>query len=133
MALNRETFRLKTIHYCSNGHHNPLASHPPEKCCQLHPKKRPDRYQKDAKTNYTFAQALFTIDKNAIQGDVLNVVLDTGASDHMFNDKSFFLSLNKINSSTISTGCDSSSFTAIGKGTAKLIDRNGNGLGARGS
>ncbi|MBW0483301.1 hypothetical protein O181_023016 [Austropuccinia psidii MF-1] len=43
----------------------------------------------------------------------------------MFNDKSFFLSLNKINNSTISTGCDSSSLTAIGKGTAKLIDRNG--------
>ncbi|MBW0550844.1 hypothetical protein O181_090559 [Austropuccinia psidii MF-1] len=55
MALNRETFRSKTIHYCSNGRHNPLASHPPERCWQLHPKKHPDRYQKDAKTNYTFA------------------------------------------------------------------------------
>ncbi|MBW0524910.1 hypothetical protein O181_064625 [Austropuccinia psidii MF-1] len=125
MALNRERFRLKTIHYCSNGHDNPLASHPPERCWQLHPKKCPDRYQKDTKTNYTFAQALLTIDKDAIQGDVLNVVLDTGASDHMFNDKRFFFSLNKINNSTISMGCDSSSLTTIGKGTAKLIDQNG--------
>ncbi|MBW0552306.1 hypothetical protein O181_092021 [Austropuccinia psidii MF-1] len=125
MALNRETFRLKTIHYCSNGRHNPLASNPPERCWQLHPKKRPDRYQKDTKTNYTLARVLLTIDKDAIQGDVLNVVLDTGASDHMFNDKSFFSSLNKISNSTISMGCDSSSLTAIGKGTAKLIDRNG--------
>ncbi|MBW0483825.1 hypothetical protein O181_023540 [Austropuccinia psidii MF-1] len=125
MALNRETFRSKTIHYCNNGRHNPLASHPPEKCWKLHPKKQLDRYQKDAKTNYTFARALLTIDKNTIQGDVLNVVLDTGASDHMFNNKSFFLSLNKINNSTISMGCDSSSLTAIGKGTAKLINQNG--------
>ncbi|MBW0523615.1 hypothetical protein O181_063330 [Austropuccinia psidii MF-1] len=125
MALNRETFRSKTIHYCSNGCHNPLASHPPEKCWQLHPKKKPHRYQKDTKTNYTFAQALLTIDKNAIQGDVLNIVLDTGASDHMFNKKIFFLSLNKINNSTISKGCDSSSLTEIGKVTAKLIDQNG--------
>ncbi|MBW0515471.1 hypothetical protein O181_055186 [Austropuccinia psidii MF-1] len=125
MALNRETFKLKTIHYCRNGHQNPLASHPPEKCWQLHPKKHPDRYQKDTKTNYTFAQALLTIEKTSIQGDVLNVLLDTGASDHMFNDKSFFLSLNKMKNSTISTGCDSSSLTAIGKGTAKLIDQNG--------
>ncbi|MBW0483824.1 hypothetical protein O181_023539 [Austropuccinia psidii MF-1] len=39
MALNRETFRSKTIHYCSNGRHDPLASHPPEKCWQLHPEK----------------------------------------------------------------------------------------------
>ncbi|MBW0540999.1 hypothetical protein O181_080714, partial [Austropuccinia psidii MF-1] len=124
MALNRETFRSERIHYCSNGHHNPLASHPPEKCWQLHPEKRPDRYQKDTKTNYTFAQALLTIDKDTIQGDVLNVVLDTGASDHMFNDRSFFLSLNKINNSTISMRCNSSSLTAIGKGTARLIDRN---------
>ncbi|MBW0560109.1 hypothetical protein O181_099824 [Austropuccinia psidii MF-1] len=43
----------------------------------------------------------------------------------MFNDKSFFLSLNEMKNSTISTGCDSSSLTAIGKGTAKLIDLNG--------
>ncbi|MBW0504308.1 hypothetical protein O181_044023 [Austropuccinia psidii MF-1] len=55
MALNRETFRSKTIHYCSNGRHNPLASHPPERCWQLHDKKCLDRYQKDAKTNCTFA------------------------------------------------------------------------------
>ncbi|MBW0473180.1 hypothetical protein O181_012895 [Austropuccinia psidii MF-1] len=63
MALNRETFKLKTIHYCSNGCHNPLTSHPPEKCWQLHPKKHWHTYQRDAKTNYTFAQALLTINK----------------------------------------------------------------------
>ncbi|MBW0530708.1 hypothetical protein O181_070423 [Austropuccinia psidii MF-1] len=125
MALNRETFRSKTIYYCSNSHHNPLASHPPERCWQLPPKKLPDRYQNDTKTNYTFAQALLTTDKDSIQGDVLNVVLDTGASDHMFNDKIFFSSLNKPKNSTISMGCDSSSLTEIGKGTEKLIDQNG--------
>ncbi|MBW0491102.1 hypothetical protein O181_030817 [Austropuccinia psidii MF-1] len=125
MALNRETFKSKTIHYCSNGLHNPLASHPPEKCWQLHPEKRPDRYQRDTKTNYTFARALLTTDKTSKRSDVLNVALDTGASDHMFDDRSFFSSLDKIKNSTISTGCDSSSLTAIGKGTAKLIDRNG--------
>ncbi|MBW0564191.1 hypothetical protein O181_103906 [Austropuccinia psidii MF-1] len=125
MALNRETFKSKTIHYCSNGRHNPLANHSPEKYWQLHPEKRPDRYQRDAKTNYTFARALLTVDKTLTEGDVLNVVLDKGASDHMFNDRSFFLSLNKIRHSTISTGCDSSSLTAIRKGTAKLIDLNG--------
>ncbi|MBW0564733.1 hypothetical protein O181_104448 [Austropuccinia psidii MF-1] len=123
MALNRETFKLKTIHYCSNRPHNPLASCPPERCWQLHPKKFPEREQRDTKTNYTFAQALITIDRTLRQVDVLNVVLDTGASDHMFN-KSFFLSLNKRKDSTISTGCDFSSLMAIGKGTAKPIDRN---------
>ncbi|MBW0466665.1 hypothetical protein O181_006380 [Austropuccinia psidii MF-1] len=28
VALNREIFRSKTIHYCKDGKHNPLASHP---------------------------------------------------------------------------------------------------------
>ncbi|MBW0548569.1 hypothetical protein O181_088284 [Austropuccinia psidii MF-1] len=125
MALNRENFKLKTIHYCSNGRHNPLASHPSENCWQLHPKKHPEKYQRDTKTNYTFVRALLTIDRPSRQGDVLNVVLDTGASDHMFNDKSFFSSLNKRKDSTISTGCNSSSLTEIGKGTAKGIDQNG--------
>ncbi|MBW0473124.1 hypothetical protein O181_012839 [Austropuccinia psidii MF-1] len=125
MALNRETFKSKTIHYCSNRCHNPLVNHSPEKCWQLHPERCPDRYQRDAKMNYTFARALLTVDKTLTEGDVMNVVLDTGASDHMFNDRSFFLSLDKIRDSTISTGCDSSSLTAIRKGTAKLIDRNG--------
>ncbi|MBW0555769.1 hypothetical protein O181_095484 [Austropuccinia psidii MF-1] len=122
MALNRETFKSKTIHYCSNGRHNPLACHPPEKCWQLHPKKCPERYQRDAKPNYTFARALLTIDRTLREGDVFNVVLETGASDPMLNKKSFFSSLNKIKDSTISTGCDSSSLTAIDKCTAKLID-----------
>ncbi|MBW0557717.1 hypothetical protein O181_097432 [Austropuccinia psidii MF-1] len=90
MPLNRETFKSKTIHYCSNGHHNPLASHPPEKCWKLRPKKCLERYQRDAKPNYTFAQALLTIDRTLRQGDVLNVVLETGASDHMFTTKVFF-------------------------------------------
>ncbi|MBW0493299.1 hypothetical protein O181_033014 [Austropuccinia psidii MF-1] len=55
LALNREVFKSKTIHYCSNGCHNPLDSHPPEKFWQLHPEKRPERYQREPKTNYTFS------------------------------------------------------------------------------
>ncbi|MBW0534029.1 hypothetical protein O181_073744 [Austropuccinia psidii MF-1] len=50
MALNRETSKSKTNHYCSNGCHNPLASHPSEKCWKLHPEKRPEKYQRDTKT-----------------------------------------------------------------------------------
>ncbi|MBW0508666.1 hypothetical protein O181_048381 [Austropuccinia psidii MF-1] len=37
LALNREVFCSKTIHYCKDGKHNPLASHPADKCWQLHP------------------------------------------------------------------------------------------------
>ncbi|MBW0497111.1 hypothetical protein O181_036826 [Austropuccinia psidii MF-1] len=40
VALNREIFRSKTVHYCRDGKHNPLASHPSNSCWQLHPNLR---------------------------------------------------------------------------------------------
>ncbi|MBW0550591.1 hypothetical protein O181_090306 [Austropuccinia psidii MF-1] len=63
LALNKEIFPSKIVHYCSNGKHNPLfTTHSPEKCWQLHPKLKPNRKHKDKeqKSNFTIARALFT-------------------------------------------------------------------------
>ncbi|MBW0515563.1 hypothetical protein O181_055278 [Austropuccinia psidii MF-1] len=44
LVLKRNSFPSKTIHYCSNGKHNPLVTtHGPEKCWQLHPELKPER------------------------------------------------------------------------------------------
>ncbi|MBW0576079.1 hypothetical protein O181_115794 [Austropuccinia psidii MF-1] len=44
VALNKQSFPSKIVHYCSNGKHNPLVTtHSPEKCWQLHPELKPDR------------------------------------------------------------------------------------------
>ncbi|MBW0552127.1 hypothetical protein O181_091842 [Austropuccinia psidii MF-1] len=92
LALNKENFPSKIFHYCSNGRRNPLVTtHSPDKCWQLHPELKPrrKRKEKEQKTNFTIACALFT--KNAkTSNPMLTIVLDTGASNHMFNNKNFF-------------------------------------------
>ncbi|MBW0539983.1 hypothetical protein O181_079698 [Austropuccinia psidii MF-1] len=63
LALNKENFPSKVVHYCSNGRNNPLVTtHGPDKCWQLHPELKPERKKRDKeqKTNFTIAQALFT-------------------------------------------------------------------------
>ncbi|MBW0572180.1 hypothetical protein O181_111895 [Austropuccinia psidii MF-1] len=48
VALNKQSFPSKIIHYCSNGTHNPLVTtHGPKKCWHLHPELKPDRKRKD--------------------------------------------------------------------------------------
>ncbi|MBW0483579.1 hypothetical protein O181_023294 [Austropuccinia psidii MF-1] len=48
LALNKENFPSKIVHYCSNGRHNPLVTtHGPDKCWQLHPELKPERKRKE--------------------------------------------------------------------------------------
>ncbi|MBW0552004.1 hypothetical protein O181_091719 [Austropuccinia psidii MF-1] len=54
------------------------------------------------------------------------IVLDTGASNHMFNNKSFFEKLYPNQQIKVATGCDKSTLKSQGKGLAKIIDRLGN-------
>ncbi|MBW0511676.1 hypothetical protein O181_051391 [Austropuccinia psidii MF-1] len=55
LALNREIFCSKTIHYCKDRRHNPLDSHPAERCWQLHPELRPEKYNKEERVHLTIA------------------------------------------------------------------------------
>ncbi|MBW0492429.1 hypothetical protein O181_032144 [Austropuccinia psidii MF-1] len=126
LALNREFFQSKTIHYCQGGRHNPLASHPAERCWKLHPELWLEKYNKEARVNLRIAWALIrkthTHDR---QYDELTVVLEKGASNHMFNDKRFFANLKTVTNMPISTGCDKSMLSTTGTGTVKLLDKNG--------
>ncbi|MBW0538164.1 hypothetical protein O181_077879 [Austropuccinia psidii MF-1] len=124
LALDREIFGSKTIHYCKDGKHNLLASHPADKCWQLHPHLRPERHHREPKSNLTIAHALMTTtgrENNA----TCKIVLDNGASNHMFNDMRFFTDLQNGVNMAISTGCGKSSLKAAGEGTAKLMEKNG--------
>ncbi|MBW0500269.1 hypothetical protein O181_039984 [Austropuccinia psidii MF-1] len=113
LALNREVFQSKIIHYCKDGRHNPLASHPAERCWQLHPEIWPEKYNKEARVNLTIARALITkTHTHDRKYDKLTVVLDTGASNHMFNDKRFFANLRTVTNMPISTGCDKSTLSS---------------------
>ncbi|MBW0463683.1 hypothetical protein O181_003398 [Austropuccinia psidii MF-1] len=84
LVLKKDKLPSKVVHYCSNGRHNPLVTtHGPEKYWQLNPELKPERKQKqkEQRTNFTIAQALFTYKpKNVAQP--LTLVLDTGTSNH---------------------------------------------------
>ncbi|MBW0482597.1 hypothetical protein O181_022312 [Austropuccinia psidii MF-1] len=124
LALNKEIFPLKIIHYCSNGKHNPLVTtHSPEKCWQLQPELKPERKHKnkEQKTNFTIARALFTHNSRQIN-QTFTIVLDTGASNHMFNNKFFFENLHQDHQTNVAKGCDKSVLTSKGRRLAKIYD-----------
>ncbi|MBW0490279.1 hypothetical protein O181_029994 [Austropuccinia psidii MF-1] len=123
VALNRKSFLSKIVHYCANGKHNPLVkSHGPKKFLQLHPELRTEPRTKEAQSNFTVAQALLTLKENKLT--TTSLVLDTGASNHMFNDKQFFTSISPC-STKISNGCDNSLLKAEATGTENIQDRQG--------
>ncbi|MBW0512110.1 hypothetical protein O181_051825 [Austropuccinia psidii MF-1] len=128
VALNKQSFPSKIVHYCSNGKHTPLVTtHSPEKCWQLHPELKPDRKQRDKeqKTNFTMARALFTHDSRQTN-QTLTILLDTSASNHMFNNKCFFENLHQDHRTNMATGCNKSALTSQGRGLAKIYDLIGN-------
>ncbi|MBW0551687.1 hypothetical protein O181_091402, partial [Austropuccinia psidii MF-1] len=110
LALNKENFTSKIVHYCINGRHNPLVTtHGPDKCWQLHPELKPERKRKDKeqKANFTIARALFT-QNSRISNSTITVVLDTDVQTN------------------VATGCDKSILVSKGQGLAKIFDRLGN-------
>ncbi|MBW0511148.1 hypothetical protein O181_050863 [Austropuccinia psidii MF-1] len=122
LVLNREMFCSKTIHYCKDGRHNPLDSHPAERCWQLHPELRPEKYNKEARVNLTISWALMTrVHTWCRKDNELTVVLDTGVANHMFNDRCFFANLKYVTNMPIPTGCDKSTLFA----TEKVLNKNG--------
>ncbi|MBW0536326.1 hypothetical protein O181_076041 [Austropuccinia psidii MF-1] len=124
LILKKDSFPSKLVHYCSNGKHNPLVTtHGPEKCWQLHLELKPEKQQKDKeqKANFTIAQALLTHEPRETNTSI-TIVLDTGASNHMFNNKSFFENLDTNHCTQVATGCDKSTLISQGKGPAKIVD-----------
>ncbi|MBW0468061.1 hypothetical protein O181_007776 [Austropuccinia psidii MF-1] len=83
---------------------------------------KPERRTREACSNFTFAQALLTQKENKLT--TTSLVLDTGASNHMFKDKCFFSSI-KPCSTKILTGCSSLSLKEEAIGTTRITDRQG--------
>ncbi|MBW0489907.1 hypothetical protein O181_029622 [Austropuccinia psidii MF-1] len=128
LILKKDNFPSKVVHYYSNRKHNPLVTtHGPEKCWQLHPELKPEKRKKgkEQKTNFTIARALFT-NENMGSNQLTTIVLNTGASNHMFNNKLFFKKLYPNQQIKVATGCENSTLKSQVKGLAKIIDCLGN-------
>ncbi|MBW0495114.1 hypothetical protein O181_034829, partial [Austropuccinia psidii MF-1] len=92
---------FKIIHFCTNGKHNPKSTtHQKEQCWAENPQLRPN--QRDSKRKkfrptayFSTATALITSSEEA-KSNAHQVILDCGATHHMFNSESFFVSLKRL-------------------------------------
>ncbi|MBW0478904.1 hypothetical protein O181_018619 [Austropuccinia psidii MF-1] len=120
---------FKKVYYCSNGRHNQLCTtHRKEDCWAENPHLRPARKEKrrkiyNASTHLSVATDLITSPK-ASDNTLNDLVVDCGATHHMFNNESFFRNLEKSVNIPISTGDINSTLIASGIGTVDLMCNN---------
>ncbi|OAV99395.1 hypothetical protein PTTG_00219 [Puccinia triticina 1-1 BBBD Race 1] len=104
-ALATTASRKRPYVACKNGKHNPDAYHEEHQCWTLHPKLRPAKKQRatnlatttggpsghDGTTqSYAYQTSSQQVKKNA-------VILDSGASQHMFNSLKYFTDTTETN------------------------------------
>ncbi|EFP93873.1 uncharacterized protein PGTG_19912 [Puccinia graminis f. sp. tritici CRL 75-36-700-3] len=145
VALNNT--RTRPPSGCRNGKHHPDATHPEATCWSLHPEMRPIRkprqnpsqHHTSAPSNSVNSSAIppvasqfekpafshiTTVIMLSVTPQTLPVVLDSGASHHMFNNMDFFTDTHACNT-PISTGKNSADLVATLEGTASIMDSTG--------
>ncbi|MBW0538636.1 hypothetical protein O181_078351 [Austropuccinia psidii MF-1] len=127
-SSSNEPYRI--VYYCSNGKHNPKClTHKKEECFAENPHLRPQKHNNKRKNpnsnpeaHISTAQALYTnADQRSSPGQL---VVDCGATHHMFHSESAFTSLSKDTTLTVMTGDSSSNLIAEGIGTVNLLSNN---------
>ncbi|KNZ45887.1 hypothetical protein VP01_771g3 [Puccinia sorghi] len=113
---------------CTEGSHNPRqdSNHTSDSCWHLHPEKAPDwwrenqdKWKRDKdKNQVNYYMSLVTLWIN--HGDAKSkIILDSGASAHIFNDVKFFSRLDISDNDVIKTG--KADATLPIKGTGEVI------------
>ncbi|MBW0565799.1 hypothetical protein O181_105514 [Austropuccinia psidii MF-1] len=112
----------KIIYYSTNGkHNNKSTSHTKNKCWEENPHLKPihkDNKQTKLEANSYLAKALIT-SVTTVPEDQL--ILDCGATHHMFNSQKLFLSLSDPTNIPVMTGNTNSSLKAGGVGKVSLL------------
>ncbi|POW22754.1 hypothetical protein PSHT_00941 [Puccinia striiformis] len=121
---------------CKNGVHNPLATHPEEKCFQLHPdqevkfrkrfaKKRAKAviHQEGVDHNDTSSGTAYLCAAKNAQAQSSQILLDSCCSDHMFSDKSLFVNYAPISSRV--EIADGQFMPVVGTGYVYIINTDG--------
>ncbi|KNZ50330.1 hypothetical protein VP01_4489g2 [Puccinia sorghi] len=112
---------------CKSGFHNPKqdANHSSENCWHLHPDKAPEWWRESQaqwkaskeKENYFMSLLTLWIESGNPRGQI---ILDSGASAHIFNDKRFFNHLEMGSFDLIKTGKKEATLPIKGRGSVKL-------------
>ncbi|MBW0499101.1 hypothetical protein O181_038816, partial [Austropuccinia psidii MF-1] len=125
--LSESTHPYKSLYYCTNGKHNPMCtSHTKQECFVENPHLRPPRQnnKRRAQNNQNVlahlstAQALVTSDCPSTFS--FDLIIDCGATHHMFNSKESFSTLGATPSFNICTGDTTSSLSAKSIGTVTI-------------
>ncbi|KNZ48274.1 hypothetical protein VP01_5782g2 [Puccinia sorghi] len=113
---------------CRNGYHNPKqdVNHNSESCWHLHPEKAPEWWResqaqwkaskeaKDKSENYFISLLTLWVEL----GDPKSrIILDSGASGHIFNDLKFFNDIKMGEFDSIKTGKKDANLPIKGRGT----------------
>ncbi|MBW0536559.1 hypothetical protein O181_076274 [Austropuccinia psidii MF-1] len=115
----------KIVFYCGNGKHNrKCTTHKREECWAENPHLRPSRKDKKRKNNpsahLSIVQALITLSESTHPTSD-QVVIDCGATHHMFNNTKFFSNQPRSVRSEVATGDSQSHLIATGIGKVTLI------------
>ncbi|MBW0526154.1 hypothetical protein O181_065869 [Austropuccinia psidii MF-1] len=126
--LSESNHPYKILYYCTNGKHNPICtSHTKQECFVENPHLKPPRRnnKRRAQNNQhvsahlSTAQALVTGNNSSTSPSEL--IIDCGATHHMFNSREMFSSLQTTPPLSVCTGDISSSLSTEGIGTVSII------------
>ncbi|MBW0482496.1 hypothetical protein O181_022211 [Austropuccinia psidii MF-1] len=126
LLTNSSDYPYKMIYVCRDGKHNPKnTTHKTENCWAEYPELRPPPRNKnkkktsEAETRQTSLEALLTHQKLPSSSSS-TLVIDCGATHHMFSDKSIFTKLILTPEEKIATSNPRSNLTCKGKGTVEI-------------
>ncbi|MBW0548016.1 hypothetical protein O181_087731 [Austropuccinia psidii MF-1] len=121
----------KITYYCTNGKHNPMCTtHTKESCFAENPHLRPP-YRSNKRKNRPYqsptahlstAQVLMT--GKGIATHSQELIIDCGATHHMFNSRTLFSSFVETSPIGVYTGDSSSSLKSKGSGTVDILINN---------
>ncbi|MBW0538939.1 hypothetical protein O181_078654 [Austropuccinia psidii MF-1] len=126
LLTNSSDYPYTITYVCRNGKHDPKNTmHKPENCWAEHPELRPPPRNKnkkkssEAETLQTGLEALLKHQKSSSSSSS-TLVIDCGATHHMFSDKSIFTELILTPEEKIATSNPRSNLTCKGKGTVEI-------------
>ncbi|MBW0536910.1 hypothetical protein O181_076625 [Austropuccinia psidii MF-1] len=129
--ISSSDHKFKIVHFCSNGLHNPkCTTHRKDQCYAENPHLRPPRRNNKRKAQEPLASAHIATAHALVTSTISpqshpnQVVIDCGATHHMFHSREVFTSLSKTTSIHILTGDPTSQLSAEGIGSVLIIVNN---------
>ncbi|MBW0521693.1 hypothetical protein O181_061408 [Austropuccinia psidii MF-1] len=126
--LSESAHPYKILYYCTNGKHNPMCtSHTKQECFVENPHLRPprrnnkQRAQNNQNVSAHLSTAQASVTGNSTSTSLSDLIIDCGATHHMFDSKEMFLFLQVTPSINVCTGDMSSSLSTEGIGTVSII------------